>query len=343
VSPNGRYAAVISADDNSLLILDIKSKLSPVQLYKNKENRNFKLEGASGLVFFDKGSTIAVASFYDSAVSLFKRQTTFKFDKAYSNGLSYQRIFKSDVPVTNEDTLGLLGAWDIVITPDEQHLFVAGYKSNAVSAFTLSDGGIPAFKQKITGETLHVENLGNPVALAYSDKRNELIVAGFDGNQLSVIAFDNDRKASLKQSINNHENTLSLLVNPQKLLLSHDQQYLYAACSGSSAILMFENTDTGYQYRQTITHKDIAGHGLKGIASLALSHNGRHLFAGAEFDEGLLHFGIKQNGQLEFKQRIQSNTHKIAGITSIAMVNDTDILLTLGKLDSVYLLKIKGL
>lgn len=338
---NSNRVFVTSGDDNSLLVLEYDGTLKPLQLFKNSEDKSKRLEGASGVITFNNGKNVAVASFYDSALSLFGegQKSSFNFNQTFSDNLSFERIFKSKEPLTNEDNYGLFGAWDLAITADEKQIYVASFKSNAVSQFSVDEKNKVAFGYKYTPtDSL---SLGGPTSLVISNIRNEIITAGYENNTLSVLSIGENGTLSPKQKIINGVDGVEGLVNPQKVLLSPNEKYLYVACSGSNAILVFESKNNRYSFVQSITHSDTNAKGLKGVASMALTKDGSQLFAAGEMDDGLLLFDVLSNGKLTFNGVFQSHKNRIEGVTSIAIMNDDkNLLLTLGKKDALYLLSI---
>ncbi|GAA0855497.1 beta-propeller fold lactonase family protein [Aliiglaciecola litoralis] len=346
VSPDGSYVWVTSADDNSILILELDEFLTPIQIFKSKKSLDseteLKLEGATGLALLDGGTSAIVASFYDSALSSFKKddQSRFIRSQIITDNLEYELVFKSDKSLSDIDDLGILGAWGVSVSSDEQQLFVASYKSDAISIFDININSQLTFNSKINSNDLSPNMLGKPVSVVYSQVNKELVVAGFEGNVLNIFSQDEHGKFTHKQMINNSENTQNLLVNPQYLALSSDSKFIYVACSGSSAVLVFKRTDEGYVFMQSITQSETHGSGLEGVATLALSSDGSNLYAAGEFDKGVLQFKISDDGSLDFEDKIHAEANKIEGVTSIALSEDgKHMLLSLGKKDALYLLK----
>lgn len=346
LSPDGRYVWVTSSDDNSLLILELEGLLTPLQIFKDEKAADsvaeLKLEGANGLALFNNGKSAVVASFYDGALSSFKKGKNSKFTSSgiITDNLSHERVFRSNEPLSNEDELGILGAWGIHVSPDEKQLFVASYKSDAIAIFDIDEDSRLAFNSKISSHDLSPNALGKPVNLVYSELNNELVVAGYESNMITVFSRDEHGKLTLKQTINNSDNAVKHLVNPQYMVLSSDNKFVYIACSGSNAILVFERTEEKYVFTQSVTQSETGGSGLAGVASMALSSDGSQLYAAGEFDKGMLRFDIGADGRLNYKEKIQIEGNEIEGVTSIATSEDGKfILLSLGKKDALYLLK----
>lgn len=339
LSETNNWVFVTSADDNSVLVLKFNDTLTPHQLFKNKENAAYRLEGANQVRSFNHDRRFAVASFYDSALTFFDQHEdqTFSFTKAYSDEIDYERVFKNNEPLNSEDRLGLSGAWDFVVSEDKSVIYVSSYKSNAIATLKINDKNCLVNTNVFSPST--PDDLGSPANLVLAKSRQHLIVSGFDGNQLTVIEVGQDGHLSVKQTLQNNTFGIANLVAPQQLVLSSDERYLYVASSGGNAIIVFEFTNGKYVYLQSITQKDTSGHGLKGVASLALSKHDNFLYAAGEFDTGLLVFDVMQNGKLTPRKHIQFNNHKIEGVSSIALSNDDKhVLLTLGQKDALYLL-----
>ncbi|MBE1300768.1 MAG: beta-propeller fold lactonase family protein [Alteromonadaceae bacterium] len=347
LSSNNRYTFVTSADDNALLILKVGETLTPITTFRNDLDPNYKLEGASRVVSFGEPFTAAIASFYDSSLTLFtlnpskQNPDNFSWVNAHSDNLSYERIFKSNEDLGDLDALGLLGAWDVIVTPDEKQVFVASYQSNAVTVFNAVANASLAFDSKLSFWEGSDASLGRPVSLAYAKRYNELVVAGFEGNVLSIFKKEQDGSFVFKNAIRQDDDKQKLLANPQHILFSPNEQFLYVACSGSQSIVVFERVDDEFVYKQAITNADIGGVGLNGVSSLVTTGDGKLLFAAGEFDEGLLVFNVSDIGEVAFAQHFKGAANDIKGITSIAITNDDKhLLLSLGKQDALYMIQV---
>lgn len=346
VSPDGKLVWVTSADDNSLLILELDDKLTPLHLFKSEKGSDSKskleLEGANGLALFNNGQSAVVASFYDSAISSFKRDSNSQFTltEVFTDNLGYKSEFESNQSPSNRDKLGLLGAWGVSISSDEKHLFVVGYKSDAITTFNIDKQSRLTFNNKITSFELSPNILGSPVDIAYSSANNELIVAGYEGNLINVFFRNKRGKLLHRQTIKNGFNRVKLLVNPQKLVLSSDSRFMYVACSGSNAIIVFKRVGEEYTHLQSITQSQTGGTGLAGVATMTLSEDNSFLYAAGEFDKGLLQFEVDEDGRLNHKATIQTEHNEIEGVTSIAVTDSGErILVSLGKKNALFLLK----
>lgn len=347
LSSDNRYVFVTSADDNALLVLNVGEILTPVTTFRNDVDPNYKLEGASRVVSFGEPFIASIASFYDSSLTLFTHKPSgqnpdnFSWVNAHSDNLSYERVFKSNQDLGDLDTLGLLGAWDVLVTPDEKQVIVASYQSNAVSVFNAAANASLAFDSKLSfGEGSDV-SLGRPVSLAYAKRYNELVVAGFEGNVLSVFKREQNGSFVFKSAIRQDDDELKLLANPQHILFSPNERFLYVACSGSQSIVVLERINSKFVYKKAITKTDIGGTGLNGVSSLVTTRDGKLLFAAGEFDEGLLVFNVSDIGEVAFAQHFKGAATDIKGITSIAITNDDKhLLLSLSQQDALYVVEV---
>jgi len=335
---------IVSGDDNSLAIFDVNQDytLSLSQVFKSNEFPQQKLEGASDLVTINDSSIVFVASFYDGALSVFDKEQggKFQFTKAFSDGLSPERVFKSKEPVGTLDNLGLLGAWSVTKSRDGKQVFVAGYMSNTVSLFDMTSSHELKFNRVITNDLPNDIDLGNPVNVVYAQHSSELIISGFEKHKITILSQLDDDKFIVKQQIENAQNGVCNLVNPQKIVLSEDGLYLYVASAGSDSIIVFKRSKDGFSCLQSITPSEVSS-GLKGVGSLAISKNGKYLFAGGENDIGLLVFKIVNSGALEFEQHFTAENDKVRSISSINLSSDGKYLVvTSSKDDEVHILKL---
>lgn len=344
-SADNKLVFVVSADDNSLSIftLDDNFDLTFDQIFKDTQTKNLPLEGASDLITLGKNGKVLVVSFYDGSISIFNRDTTqhYQFSEAISDNLSYDRVFDGNEPIVGLDTYGLLGAWSIIKSSDEKQVFVASYQSNAVSIFDVSECDEITLNKVITSGYANID-LGNPVSLALSPSNSELFVAGYEKHKLTVFSRKLGGEWVVKQVIQTEVDGEENCLNPQKIVISQNAKVLYLACSGSNTLAVFALVDDNYSFVQTITNSDVGGSGLSGAGSMALSHDGAHLYAAGESDTGMLLFNVEADGKLTLMKRFTFDEYSIEGVSSIAITSDgKHLLLSLAKGDALYMLELQ--
>ncbi|NTS78469.1 beta-propeller fold lactonase family protein [Catenovulum sp. SM1970] len=347
VTSDNSMAFVSSGDDNAFAIfsLDNEFSFSFSQIFKNSSADINGLKGASGLIYLDHGNQVIVTGFYDGALTLFSRKDKhYSFKEIISDGLSYERVIDSDEPVGDLDSLGLLGAWDVINTRDEKQLLVASYMSNSISIFDITHDGTVTFNRVVKDAKPFEDDLGKPTSLALSFLNNELYVLGFEGNQLTI--FDRNKEGNLlaKQVIKNGVDGVKQLVNPQKIVVSPNGMFLYIACAGSNSIVVFNRLDNGqYRFLQSIDNSHIGGSGLEGASSLSISPDGALIYAAGELGVGLYLFNVEDNGTLSFKSKLLSvRDNELKKISSITLTPDNrHLMVATGKENSVFVFKIE--
>jgi len=348
VSSDNAKVFVSSGDDNALAIfnLDTDFKLTFSKVFKNSSPSINGLEGASGVVSLRHDNQIVVSGFYDGALTVFsKNNKGYRFNETISDGLSYERVFDSDLPLGKLDNLGLLGAWDVINTSNEKQLFVASYKSNNVSIFDVAENGNVIFNRKIIDAKPKESDLGNPISLALSPSNDQLYVLGFEKHQLTIFNRNKEGKLSVNQVLNNDIDGVQQFVNPQKIVVSPNGKFLYVACSGSNSLVVFHKLDSGkYAFLQTINNSDIDGAGLEGAGSLAISADGSKVYAAGESGIGLYLFDAGTDGKLKFKDKLVSvRDNQLKKISSMTLTDDNQhLLVATGKDNSIFVFRIKS-
>ncbi len=323
---------IASGDDNAFAVFnaDENFTLTFSHIFKNSDVDITGLEGASAIALYGQEKHVAVSGFYDGALALFSKvKGDYKYQKTISDGLGYDRVFDSDLPVGKLDKLALLGAWDVISTRDEKQLLTASYMSNAVSVFTVLPNKQLKFIQAIHSAAPLSDSLGKPISLALSPANDELYVLGFDQHQVTIFNRTPAGRLSVKQVLTNEMQGFEHLLNPQKVVVSPNGKSLYIACAGSNALIVLnKNEDGQFTFSQAITNKDIAGLGLEGASSLALTPDGATLFAAGESGNGVHIFEVANNGKLDLLDKISTiGEHSLAKIASLTLTPDSQYLL----------------
>jgi DNA-binding beta-propeller fold protein YncE len=337
---------VSSGDDNALAIFNVDHNfnLTFSQIFRNSSDNINGLEGASGIAYLDQGEQVVVTGFYDGALTRFsKNKNRYRFNETISDVHHYERVFNSDMSLGKLDRLGLLGAWDVIKTHNEKQLLVAGYMSNAVAIFDITSDGRILFNRAIKDASPLEKSLGKPVSLALSLLNDELYVLGFDSHQLTI--FDRKDRGDLlvKQVIKNGVAGVEQFVNPQKIVVSPAGNFLYVACSGSNAIVVFQKKETGhYAFLQAVNNADIGGSGLEGASSLAMSSDGSKIYAAGEAGHGFYLFSAGVDGRLIYNSKLLTvRDNEIKRISSLTLTDDNQhLLVATGKGNALFVFNI---
>ncbi|NQZ90075.1 MAG: beta-propeller fold lactonase family protein [Colwellia sp.] len=344
LTPDGTLLFVTSADDNSLAIFNVDAdfKLTFNRIFTNNTKIS-GLNGATSLVLSPDGRRVYVVSFYDSALTVFEQneQGNYQFLQVFRDGLPYEEVFSEESSIKKKDKLGLLGAYDIAITNDNSQLYVASVASNAVSIFDIDKNGNVSFNHAIRDGDNTKYGLAGAVNVILTPNNAQLIVAGFNENAITI--FHRNAKGVLKhsQTLNNGKDGVRNMIAPQGLAMSPDGHYLYAACGGSNAIIVFARNSLGkYSYIQSISNSDNKVSGLGSAGYVTTSPDGTRVYVASESDNAVVSLERLNDGKLKIISVMKSEGVKKAdalnGAASVYVSPDgKHLLVTTGKGDSL--------
>jgi 6-phosphogluconolactonase (cycloisomerase 2 family) len=343
ITPDGSQVLIASADDNSLAIFNVDEefKLSFNQVFKNNSTID-GLDGAVSLVVSPDGQRIYVVSYYDSAVAIFEQdeQGSYQFIQALRDGLPYEDVFSDKESVKKKDKLGLLGAYDIAITTDNSQLFIASVASNAVSIFDINKNGNVVFNHAIRDSDNAEYGLGGAVNVIITPNNSQVIVAGFNDNAITIFNRNDTGVLGHSQTLINGKDGVKNLIEPQGLAISPDCNYLYAACGGGNAIVVFARNEQGrYAHIQSISNSDDVS-GLGGAGYVTTSPDGSRVFVASESDNAVVTLAKLNDGTLKILSVLKSEGIKKAdernGAASVYVSPDgKHLLVTTGKGDTL--------
>ena len=322
MTPDGYQVLVASADDDALAIYDLNKnfQLTFRTLFKN-DALITGFRGATKLVISADGGKAYLVSFYDSALVVFNKDSAgdFQYQQTISDGVKWFKDDGRPVSVSQQlDKLGLLGAYDIAISPDNLQLYVASSASNALSIFNLSS------KNKVINEQIIRDNqdenyaLQSAVSVIAAQDNTHVFVASYEENAVTVFTRSITGKLEYLQTLRNEQNNIVQLLNPLGLATSTDSKFIYVACS--QAVVVFRKNNGKYDYLHSISNSDVGVSGLSGAASLVLSTDERYVFVASEMDgalvtlirsaDGLLHFhSVLKKPELEGASSVTLSTN----------------------------------
>jgi len=349
LTPDGSQLLVASGDDNSLAIFDVDSdfKVTFNRVFVNNSTTD-GLDGAVSLVVSPDGRRVYVVSFYDSAVAIFEKdeQGSYQFKRAIRDGLPYEQVFSDKESVKKKDKLGLLGAYDIAITVDNSQLFVASVASNAVAIFDIDKNENVIFNHAIRDSDDINYGLGGAVNVVITPNNSQVIVAGFNENAITIFNRNSNGALAHTQTLINGKDDIKNMIAPQGLAMSPDGNYLYVACGGGNAVVVFaRNTQGRYSYIQSLSNANDNVSAFGGAGAVTVSPDGKRIFVASETDNAVVSLKKLNDGTLKILSVLQSEGRKKVnernGAASVNVSPDGKYLLvTTGKGDTLIVYSI---
>jgi DNA-binding beta-propeller fold protein YncE len=239
LTPDGSQVLVTSADDDALAVFDVNAafKLSFNTLFKNTSHISGFI-GATKVVLSSDGQQAFVVSFYDSSIVAFRKDSmgSYQYQQTISDNL--KRFSKTGEPVIipeELDTLALLGAYDITITPDNQQLLIASSASNALSVFNLHANNQISSEQILRDSQNIDYALKSAVSVVAANNNTDIFVASYEENAVTIFNRTDSGELIYSQTLRD-----SQMESPHSLAISSDSRYLYVACNQSVVVVIIE-------------------------------------------------------------------------------------------------------
>jgi len=298
IDPNGHFlmATVLReelsrSELNAVVVLQrdgTTGRLSPVEVY-------------------EQGSR-TVLDFPSAAISSKDGHTLYVSSRFYGLAVLQQQV--PTMPLTllesfnQQEVTGLNGAADLLLSPDEQHLYVAGIKYTAPAM--MADAITLFARNPISGQLTFVETItlggesGNGGAddLAMSADGRTLFALSRDDS--AIVTFRRNSatgKLTLLERLQNGVNGLQGLGDPVALALSADEANLYVASRNPNALFTFTHqpATSGLTYQTSIA--------TPRLANLAMAPGNEYLYATAPLSQTLLVYTRDQaTGAVAFQE-----------------------------------------
>ncbi len=106
------------------------------------------------------------------------------------------------------------------------------------------------------------------------------------------------------------------LHTPSHVVVSPDNEYVYVAGAGDNAIAMFKrDTRSGaLTFVEAVKDGENGVDGLAGVREIAISSEGKYLYAVADVDNAISTFSINENGKLQFLQTLKDGVDGVDGL-----------------------------
>ena len=285
--------------------------LSYVEMKKDGSGGITSLNGANDLLVSPDGQYLYVTAPNDDAVTVFNISTStgaLTFVEAQVDG-----ILGVD---------GLDGAFGIVASPDNLHVYVVGLNDNAISTFRRSslDGSLFYVEVSIDG-TGTVDGMQFPVSTDVTSDGTHIYVAG--KGEDSIVEFTRSSSTGTitysGKSTNNFQGVDGLEGVTDVELLSNEK-VLYTAGYDEDTIGIFSASATTsiLTYNGQINDSQSASNYLDGVYTLESSSNSKFLYAGSSIGDSISAFSINSaTGTLAYIEHHIDNTAGVEGLDGV--------------------------
>jgi 6-phosphogluconolactonase (cycloisomerase 2 family) len=296
-SPDGQFAYSTSAKFGVVTVAAVDPTTgalsSPIQAVPAG-----LLDGAD-LAISPDGKTVYVTNPVEDSVFTYTRDAT-------TGLLTLAQVLTDGVGGVN----GIGGASAVTVRPDGAMVYVAGTADNAVAIFTRdATTGLLTYAGKYTDA-----NLSDPSSLT-ATTTGDLYVTSANTGRLYWL-LDSGSSLSTQAVYVNGTNALGMS-DPVAVALSPDQLSLYVASPADNSVFVFfrSPTDNHLIPLQQVQNGSHGVQGLDGVRALAVSADGKYVFAGGASDTMAV-FG-RTIGGLTYLQRLRDGADGTTGLTGV--------------------------
>jgi 6-phosphogluconolactonase (cycloisomerase 2 family) len=321
VSPDGSHVYVAAREDDALAAFErdpTSGELDFVQMIDEYTPGEFGLEGANSVAVSPDGNSVYVASVHSDAVAVFSRDVptgTLTFVEMHQDG------------VGGVDSLNF--ASGVAVSPDNNHVYVTAATDDAVTAFARypATGQLTRRAAYVDGDMGgYVDGLDGAYAVAVSPDGCHVYVVGDQDDAVAVFGRDSGLGTlSFIQVITDTGSVANGLDKARGLAISPDGEYVYVASVGADTLTVYDRNPGSGMLTFVEIHQDgLDGvEGLDGALSVAVSPDGRRVYAAGSMDDSLAVFSRDpESGTLSFEEQILDNTGGVHGLdypSSIAL------------------------
>ncbi|MEM1318681.1 MAG: beta-propeller fold lactonase family protein [Bacteroidota bacterium] len=318
VSPDGNHIYVTAMTSHAVVVFSrniTTGYLNVVETHTDDNNGINNMAAPLGVCVSPDGKNVYVASFDESAVNIFERNTD-----------SGMLTFKADRVDGISGIDGLSGAYDIIVSGDNENVYVTGSFDNALVNFNrnTSNGNLTFAAQYVDNQN-GVDGLSGAVAVMMTPDGSAVCVSGPTENAIAVFTRDTGSGAlNFSSTLKDGANGISDMQYPIDISISNDGDNLYATSIASNAVVTFDISSTSIlTYKNTQVVNDFLVNGLTGVEDMAISGDNKHLYTAANEDDGI---GIFERdavtGELSFVDIVLDGVN---GVNSLNGVNGVSV------------------
>jgi 6-phosphogluconolactonase (cycloisomerase 2 family) len=280
------------------------------------------LENASSVDISPDGAHVYTSSYNDNAISVFERDAA-----SPSPGLlSFIETQKNEI----NGVSGLGGAFSIKVSPDGNHVYVAGSLDDAIALFE---------RNVLTGELTYitsyvdgvdgVDGINGAYHIDIPADGNHIYVTGPDDNAIAVFRRNViTGELILIQVLEDQSGDITEMNYPLALTVSPDGKNVYVSSFGEHALNVFDRNQATGELSYVEVHIDDQGPivGLQGAYGVFVSPDGENVYVASQDDNSVTVFErFVGTGELTYSNTLiegQNSVTGISGATSVSVSPD---------------------
>ncbi|MEO0778460.1 MAG: beta-propeller fold lactonase family protein [Bacteroidota bacterium] len=314
-SPDGNFVYVTGADDNAVVVFSrnvLTGTLTFVQILQDENGDVNDLNYPVGVQVSKDANNVYVTSYGDNSVTVFQRD-------AVTGMLTFQQVIRNGV----DGVAGMLGSYAICFSASGEQAYVAGIESHTIVLFDRDEMGNLTYSSHYENGVDGVSGIFGVNAITMSPNGKHLLATGGSSGSLAVFAR-NGADGSLVQ-INNLENGVDGVMGmdfPNSVVISEDGRNAFVTNFGGNTFVVFAFNDMDNV--EFVTSEGPEGEGVDGLSGaddLALSPDGRHIYAAGSGDGAIAIFERDElSGEMTFVDTVTANLS--GGIESVMVSPD---------------------
>lgn len=338
VSPDGQHVYAAARSSDSLLHFERNPANGQLTFVARYQDGVGGLQGLDGVEALWVGENhLYAAGYLDKAVAVFARNPS----TGVLTWLEAEVDNVNDPSDIGGTVNGLDGAGGLALSPDGNHLYVAGWRDNAVATFTRNNDPLSASFGKLAFLEVEIDGLNdvtdaggvvNGIAGAssvlVSANGLDVYVTGFLDDAVALFRRETDvltgnvGKLSFVEMVRDGAQGIAGLAGPVAAALAPDGAHLYVAAQADNALNVFSVAADGrLSLLQTKVDGNPDSDALGGIADVAVSADGKVVFTAAYFDDAVTAFRRRDDPLLANYGRVLTLEVKKNGLGGVAGID----------------------